>query len=276
MASWNKLADRCRLFTDRPRALLIELLKEAEEELGRKCDILEQSKEIVAPLKNDSATSNQQPLPDDFKKMISVYHKGVLLSPMSADERVLNTTNDIYSGTPTRYYISNNNIVLNKAPKSSDQILLTYFSNISNITSGKTFPFSEINTSGTHFHIYTDLTTELNNLSGTINGTSISAITYSTINATSRATKFTYTGSVTADNHDEVTIINYRSVAPIIPSSFHRNLCDYAIALSTPELHDKHMIMFENSINEIKNEDAERDLVHEVKKEVYNSANLYR
>jgi len=35
--SWNGLADRCQLFTDAERPLLIELLKEAQSELSNEC-----------------------------------------------------------------------------------------------------------------------------------------------------------------------------------------------------------------------------------------------
>ena len=290
MASWNKLADRCRLFTDRPRALLIELLKEAEEELVRKCDILEETHTFTAPLNLDTTTSNKQILPTGYKKMVSVYHKGIELDAIGSDDMYYNSSNTIYNGTPTGYHIENNNIVFNKAPKASDQFMIKYYTTMTQKHNNKLFHIQNASfaLSVNSIDIDTSLGAELNGLGGKISGDLNNADVSSTITFTDMQLQSVSTtpysvyvvtvssGNVSGTTGDEVSITNYRSVAPIIPDHFHRNLCDYAIALSTPELHDKHMIMFENSINEIKNEDAERDLVHEVKKEVYNSANLYR
>tara|TARA_R100000664_G_scaffold3616_1_gene7932 strand:+ start:16 stop:837 length:822 start_codon:yes stop_codon:yes gene_type:complete len=273
MASWNKLADRCRLFTDRPRALLIELLKEAEEELVRKCDILEQSHEFTAPL---HLSRNYDVLPNNYKKEIAVFHKGVKLNKMTQEEVVLNTSNEIYTGTPTSYWIEGNQIHFNKKPSDGDNLKIYYYSNIGN-NGEHTLRVNKL-TDGSPdtIELDTSLGEELVGFTAKA-GLAVISIT-SFVGVFDDGSKYEITGADMAsdDSTLDIIITNYRSVAPIIPDHFHRNLCDYAIALSTPELHDKHMIMFENSINEIKNEDAERDLVHEVKKEVYNSANLYR
>jgi len=280
MASWNKLADRCRLFTDRPRALLIELLKEAEEELVRKCDILEKEHSFTAPLLN-GANVNNDVLPSNYKKEIAVFHKGVKLNKIAQEEVVLNTSNAIYTGTPTSYWIEGNQIYFNKIPSSSDQFKMYYYARLGNTDVTQSIRVLAHSISSTDYlFLDTDLGSELTGLIGDMPGQAgIEIGAFQGIDDTSNeGSKYI---AINLDNLDdsstkEIKIRNYRSVAPIIPDHFHRNLCDYSIALSTPELHDKHMIMFENSINEIKNEDAERDLVHEVKKEVYNSANLYR
>jgi len=286
MASWNKLADRCRLFTDRPRALLIELLKEAEEELVRKCDILEETHTFTAKLIGGT-NSNYDVLPNNYKKEIAVFHKGVKLNKIAQEEIVLNTLNTIYTGTPTSYWIEGNKINFNKIPSSGDKFKIYYYANISDaVNYFKTFRIIDIEDGGSDYlYIDTNLGAELVGLSGQSpspetgnTGGAITINSFDGFDLTKKAYKYgiTITGSTADTSTKDIQLNNYRSIAPIIPDHFHRNLCDYAIALSTPELHDKHMIVFENSINEIKNEDAERDLVHEVKKEVYNSANLYR
>ena len=60
--------------------------------------------------------------------------------------------------------------------------------------------------------------------------------------------------------------------SPIIPSMYHRDLCNYAIAvasaISSPQLHDKYMMMWHSSIDEIINEDANRELIGHIKREV--------
>tara|TARA_Y100001972_G_scaffold25829_1_gene31469 strand:- start:232 stop:1068 length:837 start_codon:yes stop_codon:yes gene_type:complete len=278
MASWNKLADRCRLFTDRPRALLIELLKEAEEELVRKCDILEKEHSFTAPLLS-GANVNFDVLPNNYKKEIAVFYKGVKLNKMSQEEVVLNTSNQIYTGTPTSYWIEGNQIHFNKIPSSSDQFKMHYYARLGNTDVAHSLRvFNFVDSSTDYIYLDTDLGSELTGLFGTMPGILITIGSFEGLEGNNDGSKYiiTQVGTLNDSSTKDIKIKNYRSVAPIIPDHFHRNLCDYAIALSTPELHDKHMIMFENSINEIKNEDAERDLVHEVKKEVYNSANLYR
>lgn len=311
MASWNKLADRCRLFTDRPRALLIELLKEAEEELVRKCDILEKEMDYTFPFYGDLTSSGTSPessdlnkyvvLPGDYKKIIDVVYKGISLNKIDQTELFHRSDNSLNPGTPTSYYVRQNRIYFNKYPESNAKLKVYYYG--TSIPVNKNFVAFEAREvqDNSIVRFETDLTTELNGLvfkvglkdSSSTSGYSFLESTASEWNSTYIATqealshniqtyKLTLSDLDQNDSGSEVIkngplmIKNYRSVAPIIPDHFHRNLCDYAIALSTPELHDKHMIVFENSINEIKNEDAERDLVHEVKKEVYNSANLYR
>ena len=53
---------------------------------------------------------------------------------------------------------------------------------------------------------------------------------------------------------------------------YHRDLCDYAIAIAAakdlPQIHEKHWMMWQNSITEIINEDADRELIGTIKREV--------
>ena len=46
--TWEKLADRCNLFIDADKNLLINLLREAEVELTRKVNILENEYSVTA------------------------------------------------------------------------------------------------------------------------------------------------------------------------------------------------------------------------------------
>ena len=46
---WNKLVDRCLLFTDAPGGLLKALLKEAEEELANKLELYDAVYTIEVP-----------------------------------------------------------------------------------------------------------------------------------------------------------------------------------------------------------------------------------
>ena len=63
--TFDKLADRCLLFVDTEKILLIELLKEAEIEMSRKCNIFENSRGYYT-----LGTDNIFQLPSDYKQMI--------------------------------------------------------------------------------------------------------------------------------------------------------------------------------------------------------------
>jgi hypothetical protein len=271
MASWNKLADRCRLFTDRPRALLIELLKEAEEELVRKCDILEKEMDYTFPFYGDLTSTGTSPessdlnkyivLPVDYKKMIDVVYKGISLNKIDQTELFHKSDNSLNPGTPTSYYVRQNRIYFNKYPASDAKLKVYYYG--TNIPLNKNFVAFEAREleASSYVRFETELTTELNELVfkvGIKNPNSSSG--WSFISSTASQWSSTYTATQEALSHNIQTyqltladtagsetttngplqINNYRSVAPIIPDHFHRNLCD------------------------------------EVKKEVYNSANLYR
>ena len=57
--------------------------------------------------------------------------------------------------------------------------------------------------------------------------------------------------------------------SPIIPNMYHRDLCDYAVAIASaktlPDLHTKHWSIWINNLENIKNEDADRELIHTIK-----------
>ena len=60
--------------------------------------------------------------------------------------------------------------------------------------------------------------------------------------------------------------------SPVVPLAYHRDLCNYAIAIAAakdnPGLHDKHWMLWNESIREIVNQDADRELIHTIKREV--------
>ena len=191
--TFDKLSDRVLLFVDERKQMLIELLKEAELEMSRKCNLYEDNREWTA----DGSTGYG--LPSNFKQVILLTHEGDKLQGIAEDDVYYNTSGDIETGTPTGYFIRNNSFILNYTP-SSGTIKLSYY--------------------------------------GTVNG-------------------------VQDTSSDP---------SPIIPDMFHRDLCKYAIAIASakenPQMHDKHWNMWMQNIQEIINEDANRELVHTIRNEV--------
>ncbi len=280
---WTKLADRCRLFTDKPRALLIELLKEGEDELARRCDIFEREYNYKTPLE-DEASVEYDVLPEDYKSMISVHFKGSRLNPMGDDELHMDTDNKLYTGTPTKYHISNNRIYLNKIPASGDKLLIKYYGLIGSAVDKSIRPLAvgrvltgEPPETVDYYHFRVDEGRELVGLSataqtalGSVTGALLSVgrgLDSATVKGSGWEYRFQPDDDTASDLKDVIHITNYREVAPLIPTQYHRNLCDYAIAISNAknDLHDKHMMMWENSILQIQDEDARRDLVYSVK-----------
>ena len=186
--TFDKLADRCLLFVDTEKNLLIELLKEAEIEMSRKCNINEASESY------SDAGDGIYALPAEYKQIIHISYNGDKLIPVHEDEVDYDNNGNIRTGTPSGYFIQNNRIHTN------------------------------------------------NKGSG------------GTLNVTFYATVYN-----TGDS-------------PIIPDMYHRDLCDYAIAISSakklPDLHNKHWVMWNQNLQEIKNEDADRELIHTIKESI--------
>ena len=112
--SWDRLADRCQLFVDANKGMLIELLKEAEEELARECQILESSEVWSAPFPSTDGygalgdsfdTGYMCLLPEDYGQMMTVFYNGNRLSPMDEYDQQRDVENLNRTGTPSRYYI---------------------------------------------------------------------------------------------------------------------------------------------------------------------------
>ena len=78
--------------------------------------------------------------------------------------------------------------------------------------------------------------------------------------------------NITTQYSKTVQIDNYRQYAPMIPQMYRISLCNYAIALSqaksNPQMHDKHLALFLQDVEKIKNESADKDLNHTIKEVV--------
>ena len=189
---WTKLVDRCKLFVDGNDQLLLNLLKEAEVELTRKANILENEFSVTA-----GDTVQFYALPEDYKSCIAVLVEGDLKRPMTDDEVFYDNDNELYTGTPSGYLIRGNNIFFSSKPNSLDKIKVVYNS------------LAEIDTN---------------------------------------------------------------SLEPDIPEIFQKDLCNYAIALASakelPTMYDKFWNAWLVNIEEIKNEMADRELLHNMKEEI--------
>ena len=120
--NWTKLADRCQLFIDGDKGLFIELLKEAEIELTRHANILEDEQDYTAD------GTNSFGLPDNFKQAITVLCEGEKKKPMGDDEFNFKPDNTQHTGTPSGYTIRGNNLIFSQIPNTSDNIKLLYYS----------------------------------------------------------------------------------------------------------------------------------------------------
>ena len=78
--TFDKLADRCLLFVEERKQMVIELLKEAELEMTRKCNMYEDIRDYTA----DGSTSYG--LPSNYKQIILLSYKGGKIPPITEDE----------------------------------------------------------------------------------------------------------------------------------------------------------------------------------------------
>ncbi|QDP58006.1 MAG: hypothetical protein Tp1124DCM412261_39 [Prokaryotic dsDNA virus sp.] len=136
--NWKKLVDRCSLFVDGNRNLLLNLLHEAEEELTRSCNIFEDFKEYTIDATNQnviSLPSENESMNDDlsqhqgsvFKKAIVVLHNGLKLKAMHEYDFTYDSTNSRYNGTPIGYSIKNDILNLSHIPRIGDKIKIVYY-----------------------------------------------------------------------------------------------------------------------------------------------------
>jgi len=191
--TFDKLADRCLLFVEERKQMVVELLKEAELELTRKCNMYEDTRNYGC----DGSVSYG--LPSNYKQVIFLQYDGKKLVPISEDEIGYNSDGTISDGEPQGYFVRNNG-----------------------------------------FHLDQTTTT------GTL--------------------RLSYYGTV--DGAQDPT----PDPSPVIPDMYHRDLCNYAIAVASakdnPQFHDKYWMLWQASLDEIINEDADRELIHTIKREV--------
>ena len=321
---WDKLVDRCLLFTDAPGGLLKELLKEGEMELSNRLEIYDSLYNLVVPSTTDglgirshynSSTmnvveNNYHKLPFDYLKDISVSHEGRTLRKMSEDEIARKQNGKSYSGTPTAYGISGDFIVFDTSPSPGDSFVIHYKAMMTDLTNNKVLTMTYYKSSGPYVYLDTDLGSNLDNkkmafegdvrvLTAGTNGISSSPVGVPALHKSNKspadpgdmssgvpvtvATRYTLTGgalgtsgslsSSTLDgNGGLVMVFAYRDIAPVIPERFHKDLCNYAIAIanakSAPDLYDKYWTKWELNMDRLINEAMDRDLIHSIRGEI--------
>lgn len=165
---WDKLVDRCLLFTDAPGGLLKALLKEAEMELANKLQIFESLYLLQVPeteygfgQSSHSSTRehNYHLLPSNYLQDIGVTHNGMSLRKMSEDEVRRKTNGQSYNGTPTAYGISGDYIIFDSASgiASGDVFIIHYKARMTDTTTGKVLTLQYYDHSGTKVYLDTDL-----------------------------------------------------------------------------------------------------------------------
>ena len=78
--TFDNLADRCLLFVEERKQMIIELLKEAELEITRKCNMYEDTREFTC----DGSASYG--LPSNYKQVIFLQYDGYKLFPIQEDD----------------------------------------------------------------------------------------------------------------------------------------------------------------------------------------------
>jgi hypothetical protein len=323
---WDKLVDRCLLFTDAPGGLLKELLKEGEEELANRLELYDSIYTIEVPttlqglgLYSSDANSdnNYTKLPHDFLKDVGVVHKGYKLRKVSEVDFYRKSDSRMSGGTPTEYSITGDFISFNAEPAAGDRFLLHYKGALTPQSTDKVlnilhYKINASTSSDDKVWLDTGLGDKLNGYTmwwesaartlsaGAIVGTSVPGVPDSYIS--NKGVKYTLgvdygtlTPSssyvVSSDFGTEVTLSsadspntgldsigslarvkNYRNIAPVIPERFHKDLCNYAVAIanakSAPDLYDKYWTKWELNMDRLINEAQDRDLIHNVREEI--------
>lgn len=282
--SWDRLADRCQLFTDTNKGMLIELLKEAEEELARKVNIFEQSWNYSIPF--DSRGDTIQ-LPDGATRVRSIRYNGNLLTPLDDSEFVYNSNNSIDDGTPSSYFVKKGYggvlVYFDRTP-TSGKLLVDYYASRPNNLDKQVINHNM--TIANAFWLNNGLGSALTGLKGNWrdadnpNSNYFTTLAYVGYTATSSAGgagyhKYTFVDTGTSDTptlNAIVQLYNYGSIAPMIPFQYHKDLCDYAISIAlakeNPQLSDKHLMLWERKLESIKTEDIDKDLIHTMRREI--------
>ena len=139
---WETLIDRCLVYTDASRKALHMFLKEAEVEMTRKVNILEDS--VSWDTKEDVKILTIS----NFKEVKSLYVKGDRMSMMTEDELLLDTTNTKHQGTPTKFYIQTTSsavspvykVILNLKPSTTMAFKMHYWSLATSASTGPIIP----------------------------------------------------------------------------------------------------------------------------------------
>ena len=162
---WNKLVDRCLLFTDAPGGLLKELLKEAEMELANKLELYDSLYTITIPStangaglythRTTAADHNYMKLPQDYIRDISVSHQGRKLKKVSEQEIHRKSDGTLSEGTPSAYAISSDYIIFDTNVSSGDLFVLHYKSRITELSTAKVITVHRYDQSNGHIYLDT-------------------------------------------------------------------------------------------------------------------------
>ena len=328
---WDKLVDRCLLFTDAPSGLLRELLKEAEDELANKLELYDAIYTITVPdtisglgLWSADANSDNSytKLPPDYLRDIQVTHRGVPLRKMEEFESFRKPNGELPGGNPTAYAIAGDYVVFNAEPVKGEVFLLHYKSTLNDFMVDKVFNILHYDkiagSSNDAIWLDTTLGDKLNGYtirwetnaftigSGTTTSMATAApglpdkyvgnkmlkVAFSLdYGSTSAASRYvlnydfgTLSGTTSAsDPYGQgidgtasigslVRITNYRTIAPVIPDKFHKDLCNYAVAIAnakgSPDMYDKYWNKWESNIGRLINEAQDRDLIFTIREEL--------
>ena len=179
--TWDKLVDRCLLFTDAPGGLLKALLKEAEQEIANRLELYDSLYTIEVPATtyglglfyktNTIADHNYHKLPIDYIRDIGVTHEGKKLLKISEEDIYRETNGQVASGTPTSYGISGDYIVFDTIPQEGDKFVLHYKSLLDDSNTDKVLNIIhyDVAVGGSNDYIYLDTL-----LGSLLNATSIS------------------------------------------------------------------------------------------------------
>lgn len=300
--SWNGLADRCQLFIDAERPLLIELLKEAQSELSNECLLYDAVFTYVGEDLGYVEGRNQHygVLPVDYLQDIGVWCNGTPLKKMSEKDFYYTDSgstdyrrNVPDDGEPSFYYISGGHIQFDSNPNATDEIMLYYKARLVTPDVGK-LSYAEIGGDSIIYLPY-NLQSELNGLTFVSPQFNFINMTYSGITAQTfpslldpyyyntdhnrnddhiypYSNKYTGTLSGPTTGLRMGQIMGFGRKAPVIPSEYHLSLCDYAIAIASakknPEVHDRHLSMWTARMQDIKNKDADKDLMFNIREVV--------
>ena len=302
--SWRQLADRCQLFYEANDGLYISLLKEAELVMANKCSLY---KEHFTYKFNANTDSNSQVLPSNYKSMINVWVDGNLIPyrdksnwSFTKGDDALYPVMKVSEGTPSFYDLANGHIVFDKVPSSSTTIDIYYRANVDKTL---TKPLLMLPVAGGKVKINTNLGAEI--LGATVvcedNGSANTIILDGQVSTTSQqyvtpSQIQDYNNTVVGEQHQILLteyvsgsdwdvnepptqlylqqgwIENYRNYAPLIDGDYHLDLCEYAIYIASakvnPDLSMKHLQIWESRIQEILNDNIDKELPTGIREEI--------
>ena len=149
---WKQLVDRCGLYVEANRRLLLNLLYEAEEEMSKQCNIYEES--VVINVSNqiiDNWGGDVLPLPytegwigdgqvdmlgggvttegatSYFVAPIQILVNGNQIKSIHEDEFVFKADNTKYKGTPKGYSIKNKYLNFSHILNLDDKVKIIYY-----------------------------------------------------------------------------------------------------------------------------------------------------